>query len=176
MPEYALRESKTTDKVITTLEQMLFMAYNGDYNSVYNQMVSLKSEERKKFSNKYILFETITGSIRNLSELKNNYKDLLIHKERKFLIEILDLFVSDCILKSSFPRQLFQSILKVSEELTRLADFNSAIEYLNKAIALGVNKYPELKTEVLFSLAEIFNRQGDLVTSENYLNQLHALH
>ena len=53
-----------------------------------------------------------------------------------------------------------------------MADFNSAIEYLNKAITFGVNKYPELKTEVLFSLAEIFNRQGDLVTSENYLNQL----
>jgi len=172
MPEYALRESKTADKNSITPEQMLFMAYNGDFSSVYYQMVRLTLEERKKFSNKYILFETITGSIRNLSELKNSHEDLLVYREKKFLIEILDLFISECITNSSFPRHLFQSILKVSEELTRLADFNSAIEYLNKAIALGVNKFPELKTEVLFNLAEIFNRQGDLVTSENYLNQL----
>ena len=172
MPEYALRESKTADKNSITSEQLLFMAYNGDFNSVYCQMVRLTLEERKKFSNKYILFETITGSIRNLSELKNSHEDLLVYREKKFLIEVLDLFISECIIKSSFPRQLFQSILKVSEELTRLADFNSAIEYLNKAIALGVNKFPELKTEVLFNLAEVFNRQGDLVTSENYLNQL----
>lgn len=172
MPEYALRESKTVDKYSISLETMLFMAYNGDYSSVYSQMVRLTPEERKKFSNKYIYFETITGSIKNLSDLKNIHEDLLVHKEKKFLIEILDLFISECIDKSSFPRQLYQSILKVAEELTRLADFNCAIEYLNKDIALGVDKFPELKTEVLFSLAEIYNRQGDLVTSENYLNQL----
>jgi ADP-heptose:LPS heptosyltransferase len=172
MPEYALRESKTAVKYSISFEQLLFMAYNGDYDSVYSHMVRFTPEDRKKYANKYIYFETLTGSIKNLSELKNYHEDLLVHKEKKFLLEILDLFISECINNSSFPRQLYQSILKVAEELTRLSDFNCAIEYLNKAIALGVNKFPELKTEVLFSLAEIYNRRGDLVYSENYLNQL----
>ncbi len=172
MSGYALKESRSADKYLVSFEQLLFMAYNGDYNSVYSQMIQLKPEERIKYSNKYIYFETITGSIKNLAELKNRHEDLLVYKEKKFLIAILDLFISECINKGSFPRQLYQSILKITEELISLLDFSCAIEYLNKSIALGVNKFPELKTEVLFRLAEICNRRGELVYSENYLNQL----
>ena len=170
--EYALRELKTVEKSPTNLDQLMFMAFNGDYTNVYSLMVRIPTEERKKYSNKYILFETITGSVKKLSELKNLHEDLLANEEKKFLIEILDLFISECKRNSNYSRQLFQSILKVTNELIGLSEFNLAIDYLNKAITMGVNKYPELKTEVLFSLADIYNRQGDVSESGKYINQL----
>ena len=170
--EYALKELKTVEQNPANLDQLRFMAFNGDYTSVYSIMVRIPSEDRIKYSNKYILFETITGSIKKLSELKNRHDDLLVNEEKKFLIEILDLYISECKRNSNYPRQLFQSILKVTNELIRLSEFNLAINYLNNALTMGVNKYPELKTDVLFCLADIYNRQGDVSISGNYINQL----
>ena len=170
--EYALRELKTVEKTPSNLDQLRFMAFNGDYTNVYTLMARITPEERKKYSNKYILFETITGSVKKLSELKNRHEDRLVNEEKKFLIEILDLFISECKRNSNYSRQLFQSILKVTNELIGLSEFNLAIDYLNKAITLGVNKYPELKTDVLFSLADIYNLQGDVSESGKCINQL----
>lgn len=172
IPEYSLQEFHAIEKEAVTPGQLLYMAYNGDYQSVYQLMTRISAEERKKFSNKYTLFETITGSINELSELRNHHVDSLVSREKKFLTEILDLFIEECERNSNYPKHLFHSILKVTGELRHLSEFNLAVEYLNKAITLGVNKYPELKVEVLFNLAEIFNRKGDLVSSRKYLDQL----
>ena len=107
--EYALKELKTVEQNPANLDQLRFMAFNGDYTSVYSIMVRIPSEDRIKYSNKYILFETITGSIKKLSELKNRHDDLLVNEEKEFLIEILDLYISECKRNSNYPRQLFQT-------------------------------------------------------------------
>lgn len=117
IPEYALRESKTVAKYSISFEQLLFMAYNGDYDSVYSHMVRFTPEDRKKNANKYIYFETITGSIKNLAGLKNIHEDLLVHKEKKFLIEILDLFISECINNPHFHDNCINPYLKLQRKL-----------------------------------------------------------
>ena len=170
--KYALKELKTVNKSPADFDQLKFMAFNGDYTTIYSLMVRISSEDRKRYANKYILFETITGSIKKLSELKNRHEDVLVNKEKIFLMEILDLYISESNRNSNYPRQLFQSIIKVTDELIRLSEFNLATNYLNNALTMGVNKFPELKTDVLFSLADIYNRQGDLSTSGTYINQL----
>jgi ADP-heptose:LPS heptosyltransferase len=172
IPELTLRQLRTVEKNTVTPDQLRFMAFNGDYSTVYSLMTQIPSEERINYSDKYILFETIAGSVKKLSELINRFEDLLVKKEKKFLLDILNFFISESRRTSDYSRHLFLAIVKVSEELIRISEFNLAIEYLNKALALGVNKYPELKTDVLFRLADLHNRQGNLLVSGNYLNQL----
>ena len=99
--EYALRQLKTFEEQTVTPEQLYFIAYNSDYNTVYSVMAQIPTGQRINYSNKYILFETITGSIKRLSDLKNRYEELLIKKEKKFLLEILDLFISESALTSN---------------------------------------------------------------------------
>jgi len=170
--DYALKELKTIERSAFNSDRLRFMAFNGDYNAVYSLMNRIPLEERKKISDKYILFETITGSINKLNELKNKYEEPLVDNEKRFLLEILDQFIQVCKQNSNYTRQLFHSLMKVCNELVQLSEFNSAIEYLNKALKCGVEKFPEIRTEVLFKLADIYNRQGEINTSGNYISQL----
>lgn len=170
--DYALKELKAIEMPVFNSEQLRFMAFNGDFNSVYSMITRISTEERKKISDKYILFETITGSINKLNELKTKHVEYLVSKERKFLLEILDQFILVCKQTSNFSRHLFHSLLKVSHELVQLSEFNLAIDYLNGALKCGAEKFPDIKTEVLFRLADVYNRQGDIVTSSDYVNRL----
>ena len=170
--DYALKELKAIEIPIFNSDQLRFMAFNGDYNSVYSLITRLSSEERKKISDKYILFETITGSVNKLNELKHKHEDFLLSVERKFLLEILDQFIHVCKSNSNFPRHLFLSMLKVCHELVQLSEFSLAIDYLKGALKCGADKFPDIKTEVLFRLADIYNRLGDINTSINHVNQL----
>lgn len=170
--DYALKELKAIEMPVLNFDQLRFMAFNGDFNSVYSLMTRIPSEERKNISDKYILFETITGCINKLNEVKTRHDTILLSKEKKFLLEVLDQFILVCKLKLIFPRHLFLSMLKVCHELVQLSEFNLAIDYLNGALKCGVEKFPDIKTEVLFQLADVYNRQGDIVTSSNYVHQL----
>lgn len=170
--DYALKELKAIEMPEFNSDQLRFMAFNGDYNSVYSLITKISSERRKKISDKYILFETITGSVNKLNELKNKHDDFLVGVERKFLLEILDQFILVCKSNSNFPRHLFLSMLKVCHELVQLSEFSLAIDYLKGALKCGAEKFPDIKTELLFRLADIYNRKGDINTSSNYVNQL----
>jgi ADP-heptose:LPS heptosyltransferase len=170
--DYALKELKVIEMPAFNSDQLRFMAFNGDFNSVYSLMTRIPSEERKKISDKYILFETITGCINKLNEVRARHDALLLSKERKFLLEVLDQFILVCKQKLIFPRHLFLSILKVCHELDQLSEFDLAIDYLNAALKCGVEKFPDIKTEILFQLADIYNRRGEINTAGNYVNQL----
>jgi len=127
--DYALKEIKVKEMPSFNSDQLRFMAFNGDFNAVYSLMRRIPSDEREKISDKYILFETITGSVNKLNELKNKQEDFLISKERKFLLNILDQFIHVCKSNSNFPRHLFLSMLKVCQELIQLSEFSLVIDY-----------------------------------------------
>jgi len=152
--------------------QLRHMAFNADFPSVYTLMTKIPSSERKKISDKYILFETITGSINKINEIRSLHNDLLLNKEKNFLLEITDQFIAVCTQSSAFPRHLFLSILKVCKVLIQLSEFNLAKEYLNRALECGSNKYPDIKTEILLMLADVYNQQGEIDVSGNYIINL----
>jgi len=168
----ALKEIKAIKMPAFNFDQLRFMAFNGDFDSVYSLIRRIPTEEKIKLSDKYILFETITGCINKLNQLRVKQDALLLNKERKFLLEILDQFILICKQKSNFPRHLFLSMLKVSRELIQLSEFTIAIDYLNSALKCGVEKFPDLKTEISFQLADIYSRQGEINTAANYVNDL----
>jgi ADP-heptose:LPS heptosyltransferase len=170
--DYKMREIRNVEIPTFNFAQLHHMAFNGDYHSVYSLMTKIPPTERRNIADKYILFETIAGSVKKLNEVKNKRDDFLLSMERKFLLEILDQFISVCKGNSNFPRHLFLSILKVSYELVHLSEFDLAIDYLKVALKYGAEKFPDIKTEVIFRLADIYNKQGDINTSNNYVNQL----
>ena len=167
-----VREIRNVKMSAVNFEQIHHMAFNGDHHSVYSIMTKISLEERTKIDDKYILFETITGCINKLNQVKVRQDALLISKERKFLIEVLNQFILVCKQKSNFPRHLFHSMLKVSRELIQLSEFNLSVDYLNGALKCGVERFPDLKTEILFQLADIYNRQGEISRAANYVNEL----
>jgi len=135
-------------------------------------MTKIPSSERKKISDKYILFETITGSVNKINEIRSLHNDLLLNKEKIFLLEITNQFISVCAQSSTFPRHLFLSILKVCKVFIQLSEFNLAKDYLNKALECGSNKYPDIKTEILLMLADVYNQQGEIDVSGHYIINL----
>ena len=51
---------------------MNHIAFNGDFLSVYAMITKLSPSDRRKITDKYILFETITASLAKLNELLCN--------------------------------------------------------------------------------------------------------
>ena len=108
--EYKVREIRNREMPAFEFEQLRHMAYNGDYHSVYSLISKIPETERAKISDKYILFETITGSINRLNEFKHKHEDFRISTERMFILEILDQFINTCKQNSNFPRHLFHEV------------------------------------------------------------------
>jgi len=167
-----LNNIRLETKSSITPEQLSYMAFNGDYASVYTYMRKLPDNERSEFVNKNVLFETIAGSLEKLSHLKNLHNDELIQKEKEFLLENIELFIKISLESKLYPRRLFESIVKVAEELVQLSEFDSACFFLKASLNMGINKFPELRTEVFYKLAHILNTQGNLTESEKYINKL----
>lgn len=170
--EYKVRKIRDQEMPAFDFEHLRFMAYNGDYHSVYSLITKIPESERAKISDKYILFETITGSVNRLNEFKHKHEDFRISTERMFMLEILDQFINTCKQNSNFPRHLFHSVLKVCRELVELTEFKLAISYLKGALECGVEKFPDIKTEILFLLADIYNRIGEINKTGKYINHL----
>ena len=170
--DYKVKEIQKIETPFYNFEQIQHIAFNGDYHSVYSLIKKLSPTDRRKIIDKYILFETITASVAKLNHLKSLHEEFFLNKEKNFLIEITNQFISVCNKNSNFPRHLFLAIVKVCRELIQLSEFYIAIEYLNKALDCGCNKYPDIKTEILLLLADIYNRRGELEISANYFGLL----
>lgn len=170
--DFKMRETFSEEMPSFNFEQLHHMAFNGDYLSVYSLMVKMPLVGRKKIEDKYILFETITGSVNKLNDVIILHDEYLLNKEKNFLLEITDQFILICKQSKIFPRHLFLGILKVCKALLQLSEFELTKEYLNKALECGSSKYPDIKTEILLSLADVYNRQGKINDSGNYIGRL----
>ena len=172
LTDYKMRELQRLKLPSVNYEQLQHMAFNADYHSVYSLITKLNASERREIDDKYILFETITGSINKINDLIRLHNEPFLNAEKKFLLEITNQFITVCKQSSIFPRQFFQSILKVCRVLFQLSEYELTKDYLNKALDCGSNKYPDIKTEILLLLADVYNKQGQIDISGNYIIRL----
>jgi len=171
--DYKMREMKSVElPLIINIEQLQHIAFNGDYRTVYSLVSKIPPDKRRNITDKYILFETITGSVDKLNNIINLHDEFLLIKEKKFLLDITNQFITVCSQSTIFPRHLFLGIIKVCKVLIQLSEFNLAKGYLNKALDCGSNKYPDIKIDILLMLADVANKQGQIDLSGNYIKGL----
>jgi len=143
-----------------SLKQVAFMAYTGQHELVHSFIRKLPDERRDEFSDKDILSQTIWSSIEKIKSLRNVHNYDLIRQEKQFLIDILEQFISHCNCNNIYPREVFRSILYVSEELIHLSSLNEAIKYLKLSFDLGINKFPDLRVDAINKITLIYGKKG----------------
>ncbi len=160
----------TSDEL--SFKQVAYMAYTGQYELVHSILRKLPVERRDEFSDKDILSQTIWGSIERIKSLRSIHSYDLVKNEKQFLIDILEQFINYCNCTNIYPREIFQSILYVSEELIHLASLNEAIKYLQLSFDLGINKFPNLRVDAINKITLIYSKKGRIEDSTNQLIHL----
>jgi ADP-heptose:LPS heptosyltransferase len=95
-----------------------------------------------------------------------------VEDETGFLLEVMEQFLDYSFSKGSFPRELYQAIIYVSEELITQSKLTDATKYLKMAIDAGVNKFPNLRVNVINKLSGIYSREGFIEKSSKELFKL----
>ncbi len=160
----------TSDEL--SLKQVAYMAFTGQYELVHSILRKLPVELRDEFSDRDILSQTIWGSIERIRTLRSIHNDELIKYEKQFMIDILEQFISYCNRTNIYPKEIFQTILYVSEELIHLSSLNEAIKYLQLSFDLGINKFPNLRVDAINKITLIYTKKGRIEDSTNQLIQL----
>jgi len=124
--DYKMREIRSVESPLINIEQLQHIAFNGDYRTVYSLVSKIPPDKRRNITDKYILFETITGSVDKLNNIVNLHDEFLLIKEKKFLLDITNQFITVCSQSTIFPRHLFLGIIKVCKVLIQLSEFNLA--------------------------------------------------
>lgn len=148
------------------------MAYSGQYNHVYNIFKSLKPEDRFNYCNKYILNQCIWGGIQKLRKLQDQQWEIYELQEKSFVEEVLNLFIEYCEIKRTFPRELYQSILHWVEMLISLSYLDSALNYLQSAIDLGIAKHADLQLSAKLKVIQIYDQKGNLEHAYSLMYEL----
>ena len=86
--------------------------------------------------------------------------------------EVLNQFLKYAKRNKSYPRELYQSILYVSEELIVQSKLEDAASYLKTAMEIGINKFPDLRVDAINKLSSIYNRKGFVKESSKELAKL----
>jgi len=66
------------------------------------------------------------------------------HEEKQFIDSTMQLFIRHARVTGNHSRELFESSLLWSDELNRLSLLHEAVTLYDEALALGVNKFPDL--------------------------------
>ncbi len=149
-----------------------YMAYTGQYEFVYSFIKKLDKESRESYFDKNILSQAIWGSIMKVRMLQQIHNDDGLQNEKKFLIELVDFFLQKCKEHKQFPRELFESLLYVSELLVQLTEYELARKYLEDALAYGINKFPSMRMQAINRIALIMSNSGNLEASQKFLSDL----
>jgi hypothetical protein len=145
-----------------SFKQVAYMAYTGQYELVHSILRKLPAERRDELSDNDILSQTIWASIERIKMLRSIYNDELIKHEKQFMIEMLEQFISYCNRTNIYSKELFHSILYVSEELIHLSSLNEAINYLQLSFELGINKFPNLRVDAINKITLIYSKKGNI--------------
>jgi hypothetical protein len=150
-------------------KQIAYMAYTGQYELVHSFLRNLPPTSRNEFSDKNILNQAIWGSIEKIKEFNKIHNYDLLRNEKAFLIELIDQFIEYSKNSKKYPRELYQSLLYVSELLIQISSLDKAINYLNQSFKLGINKFPDLRVDAINKITLVFNKKGKIEDLTNKL-------
>lgn len=156
----------------TSFKQLYSIAFTGQYELVRSLFIDLPKEEREYYNDKEILTQVIWGSLQRINQLRDVHNYNAIENETEFLLEVINQFMDFSKSKNVYPRELFQAIIYVSEELINQSKLTEANEYLNSAIDFGVIKFPNLRLDVNNKLSELFSKKGNIENSSIVLDKL----
>ena len=126
------------------VKELEYIAFSGQHETTHGIFRSTPKDERSLYANKYILSEVIAGGIKKLRTFLAASAEEPAADEKAFLDETVRLFITSCRIAGTYPRELFESILNWSDELTRLSLLQEALHHYDEMLALGINKYPDL--------------------------------
>jgi len=148
------------------------IAFIGQSEVAHGIFRSIAAERRAAFANKYVLSEVIVGGIRKLRTFLAASAEEAANDEKEFINETVELFVATAGRNGTTPRELFESLLLWSDELRKLSLLREALQYHDKALALGINKFPDLYMRCIIAKAHILQLTGKYREAEWLLGSL----
>jgi ADP-heptose:LPS heptosyltransferase len=148
------------------------MAFTGQSELVREKFVEMQKEEREFYNDKEILNQVIWGSLQRINQLKAVYNYEAVDKETDILLEVMDQFLNYSYSTGSFPRELYQAIIYVSEELITQSKLAEAAKYLETAIDIKISKFPNLRVDVINKISGLLSKKGNIKDSSIELHKL----
>lgn len=152
--------------------EMEYIAFTGQYERVHALFHKIPRQDRENFADKYVLHQAIWGGIQKLRKALAVQAEPAAESEKAFVDETLNLFISHCRASGIYPKELFQSILYWSDELVNLSLADEALQYIYRALEMGINKFPDLQVMLLSRMAQIFSDKGNLPRAYSILSEL----
>ena len=142
------------------LPELEYVAFSGKHETAHAMFRSIMPEKRRTFANKYILHSVVIAGIEKLRRFLSASAEELAREEKTFIDDTIRLFITSSRHANVYPRELFESLLRWSDELARLSLLQEALQNLDEAIRMGANKYPALYSRTLLQKAGILSTLG----------------
>ncbi len=148
------------------------IAFIGQSEIAHGIFRSIAADRREAFANRYVLSEVIAGGIRKLHTFLAASAEEAANEEKEFIGQTVELFIATAGRNGTTPRELFESLLLWSDELTKLSLLREAVHYHDKALTLGINKFPDLYVRCLIAKARVLSLMGNSRETESLLASL----
>lgn len=152
-------------------QELDHIAFMGQGDIAHGIFRSIEPQRRHLFASKYVLSEVIIAGIRKLRAFLAASAEQAAQEEKAFISETLDLFVA-AFGRGHAPRELFESLLLWADELVKLSLLREALHYYDEALALGINKFPELSVRCVMGKGNVLNLMGKYKDTESLLRSL----
>ncbi len=152
--------------------ELEYIAFSGQHEIAHGIFLSIPKEERATYANKYILSEVITGGVKKLKQYLSVSAEGAANEEKEFIDETVELFLDSARASGVYSRELFESLLVWSDELFRLSLLQESLRYYDEALAMGVNKFPDLYVRSLVGKAGVLNTLGKFRETQSLLLSL----
>jgi ADP-heptose:LPS heptosyltransferase len=161
-------------RLLIDVKELEYIAFSGQHEMAHGIFRSIPKEDRSRYTNKYILSEVITGGIKKLRTFLAASAEGPAADEKEFIDGTVRLFISTARQNNTHPRELFQSILNWSKELTQLSLLQEALHYYDELLALGISKFPDMHVRALIAKATVLNMLGGFHDAQAILLSLAA--
>lgn len=152
--------------------ELEYIAFSGRSDVAHGIFRSIPETGRHAYANKYILHEVVVAGITKLRTYLAASAEEAAADEKAFLDDVVALFVTTSRHTGSFPRELFETMLRWSEELIRLSLLREALHLYDEMLDLNATKFPDLYVRCIVGKAGVLNMMGKFRETETLLAAL----
>ncbi len=153
-------------------QELEYIAFSGQYEIAHSVFRSIPREHTFKYANKFVLSQVIHGGIKKMRTFLSASAEVAAHEEKQFIDETVQLFIRQAKSTGNHSRELFESLLLWSSELTKLSLLQEAVSLYNEALTMGVNKFPDLYVCCIVGKAHVLNTMGKFSDTQSLLSSL----